>query len=68
MSCIENRLFSGDATRNDSEWLDFLSEVFDGISIPEFALAGMDFERTKRLLAVVALARRVRTDLSGPAA
>ena len=60
MSCIEDRLFSGGATPADSQWLDFLAEVFDGISIPEFASAGMDLERAKRLLAVVALARRVR--------
>lgn len=63
MSDIEDRLFSGDATEADLQWLEWLAERFDGISIPEFAAVGMTMDETRRFLAVVAMARRVRFDL-----
>ena len=67
MFAIEDRLFSGDATKSDLEWLEWLAERFDGISIPEFAAVGMDIEETRRFLGVIAMARRVRSDLEAAA-
>lgn len=64
MSNIEDRLFSGEATNADLEWLEWLAERFEGISIPDFAAVGMPLDETRKFLAVIALARRVRSDMS----
>jgi hypothetical protein len=59
VTAIEHRLFSGDHTSADTEWLAFLDEVFRDVTLSGFVEHGMSAEDARRLVNLLAMTRRV---------
>ena len=59
MTAIETRIFSGAHRPEDAEWLAFLDEIFQDVTLSGFAAHGMSSGDARRLVSLLAMARRV---------
>ena len=62
MTAIETRVFSGNNAPADAEWLEFLDEIFRDVTLSGFAKHGMSTDDTRRLVNLLAMARRLQQD------
>lgn len=62
MTDIESRVFSGAHEPADVEWMTLLDEIFRDVTLPGFAEAGVSVENTRRLIALMAMARKARNE------
>lgn len=59
MTAIETRIFAGGHVPADAEWLTFLDEIFRDVTLAGFAERGMSAGDARRLVNLLAMARRV---------
>lgn len=55
---LESRIFNGDATCADIEWMSFLNDLFIDTALHKFAESGMDSNNAMRLVRVMAMTNR----------
>lgn len=58
MTDIETRIFAGSHAPEDAQWLAFLDEIFRDVTLAGFAEHGMDASDARRLVNLLAMARR----------
>jgi hypothetical protein len=59
MNSIEERVFAGEHSPSDAQWIAFLSEIFADVSLAEFIGRGLSASDARRLLALLALNARI---------
>ena len=59
MHPIEQRIFHGQSTRVDAEWLSLFSELLESVEISDLAECGMSMDAARRLVGLLALAPRL---------
>lgn len=62
MTELEARIFSGQWTDGDRQWLGMLSDCFADVALPDFMDVGMDEDRVLRLVNLLAMAARARAE------
>lgn len=63
MHTIEQRLFDGQATAADAQWLSFLDDMLAPVALADLAGCGMAYDDARRLAALLALTARVNAEV-----
>lgn len=63
MHPIEQRLFSGQATAADAQWLGFLDDMLAPVALASLTECGMAYDDARRLAALLALTARANAEV-----
>jgi hypothetical protein len=63
MHPVEQRLFYGQATAVDAQWLSFIDTMLAPVSLADLTEHGLSYEDARRLVSVLAMATRVNAEV-----
>lgn len=63
MHPIEQRIFNGQATASDAQWLAFLDDMLAPVALADLAGCGMAYDNARRLAALLALTTCVNAEV-----
>jgi hypothetical protein len=58
---LERRILSGQWNNADAEWVRYLDETLEDVSLTGFSEVGVSVENTRRLVSLLSMARRMQS-------